>query len=366
MSYLLIDAHLDLAWNMLTFGRDYTRSVGETRLLEAGSLAPQHNGDTLLGWHEFQRGRVGLVFATLFASPARRRLGEWDRLCYADAEEAHQIYRRQLEAYHRLVERHPEKFTLIQTQTELERHLAAWQAAPDEIEIPNLPVGMVILMENAEGVRTPGELAQWWEGGVRIIGPAWAGTRFCGGTREPGGLTAEGYALLEGMAEHGFVLDLSHMDEAAVYQALDTYPGVIIASHSTARALHNNPEFNRNLTDRMIAGILERQGVIGIVPANWFLKPDWKDSGGRLAVDLSLVAAQIDYICQMAGDSRHVGIGSDYDGGFGLQSVPVEIDSTADLQKIAGVLAGRGYDQQDIENIFHNNWLGVLRRALPE
>lgn len=366
MSYFLVDAHLDMAWNMLTFGRDYTRSVLETRRLEAGTSAPEHNGDTLLGWSEFQRGRVGLVFGTLFASPERRRLGEWDRLCYASPDEAHQIYRRQLEAYHRLVERHPAKYNLIQTQTELASHLAAWQAASDELEIPELPVGLVILMENAEGVRTPAELEQWWQGGVRIIGPAWAGTRFCGGTREPGGLTAEGYALLQGMAEHGFALDLSHMDEAAVYQALDAYPGAVIASHSTARALHNNVEINRNLTDRMIAGILERQGVIGIVPANWFLKPDWKDSGGRAAVDLSLVTAQIDYICQMAGSSLHVGIGSDYDGGFGLQSVPLEIDSTADLQKIAGALAAKGYNQQDIQNIFHENWLGVLRRTLPE
>jgi hypothetical protein len=84
---LLIDAHEDLAWNMLTFGRDYTRPVDETRQREAGGAAPVYNGDTLLGWPEYQRGRVSVIFSTLFAVPQRRKLGDWETL-YANIAQA--------------------------------------------------------------------------------------------------------------------------------------------------------------------------------------------------------------------------------------------------------------------------------------
>lgn len=360
---LLIDGHEDLAYNMLTFGRDYTRSIEQTRQAEKDTLTPERNGDALLGWPEYQRGRVALVFATLFAAPLRARLGDWDTQYYRDREEAHRVYRGQLDAYEKLVEEHPDKYTLIRDRAGLESHWQRWQqSTPDEQA--GLPVGLLVLMENAEGVRSPQELALWWERGVRIIGPAWTGTRFCGGTREPGPLTQEGFALLDGMAEHGFVLDVSHMDEPAVLQALDVYPGAIIASHSNARALLPGTESNRHLTDRMVQGLLERQAVIGVVPANGFLKVDWKAQGGRAEVSLDLAVAQIDHLCQMAGNAEHVAIGSDYDGGFGLQSVPAEVDSVADLQMLAPRLQARGYQAEDIERIFHGNWLRVARGCL--
>jgi len=228
-----------------------------------------------------------------------------------------------------------------------------------------LPVGLVILMENAEGVRSPAELMEWWQGGVRLIGPAWAGTRFCGGTREPGPLTPEGITLLGAMAEVGFVLDISHMDEQAALQALDLYPHQVIASHSNALALLPDADSNRHLPDSVIHGLLERQGVIGILPANGFLLPGWKEKGGRSAVTLDHVVAQIDYICQQAGDARHVALGSDFDGGFGLQSVPSGVDTIADLQQLVPLLADKGYRAADIEAIFNGNWLGVLRGCLP-
>jgi membrane dipeptidase len=361
---ILVDGHEDLAYNMLSFGRDYTRPVSQTRRLEAGGLTPERNGDTLLGWPEYMQGRVALVFATLFAAPVRRKLGDWDRQVFNTPDEAHRLYRQQLDTYYTLVEKHPDKFRLVLTRRALEEHLSEWEQARDSQPL-ELPVGLVPLMECAEGVRSRAELAEWWEWGVRLIGPAWAGTRFCGGTREPGPLTPEGYELLAGMAEHGFVLDISHMDEAAVIQALDVYPGQIIASHSNALALLKGTDSNRHLTDRALQGLLDRGGVIGVVPANGFLLPDWKERGGRIAVHLEHILVQIDFVCQMAGDARHVAFGSDYDGGFGLQSVPEGIDTIADLKKLAPLLAERGYSQDDIAAIYGGNWIGVLRGCLP-
>lgn len=369
----IIDAHQDLAWNALTFGRDYTRSAAEIRQIEqqTGSPAPEKNGDATLGWPDYQRGRVAVVFATLYVSPARHKHGDWDHQLYHDAEEAHARYMQQVDFYHQLTDNHPDKFRLIQNQSELKNLLAEWsvpaQQADEPTNQPALPVGLVLLMEGAEGVREPAELEAWWARGVRIIGPAWAGTRFCGGTREPGPLTPAGYALLEGMAPLGFALDLSHMDEKAARQALDHYPGPIIASHANAAALLKDFPTNRHLPDGVIHGLLERNGVIGVVPANQFLKVGWQRASGSRKDEVTLqhLIAHIDHICQLAGDARHVGLGSDFDGGFGLQSVPAELDTIADLQKLAPLLAKRGYADDDIAAILGLNWQRILEKTLP-
>jgi membrane dipeptidase len=359
---ILIDAHQDLAWNMLTFGRDYTLSAAETRKREQGTFAPQVNGDTLLGWPDYQRGKVAVIFSTLFATPVRHKAGEWDQQCYATDEEAHMRYSIQADVYDRLVDEHPEMFKKIETFTDLQFILAHWQRTDTEEH----PVGLVKLMEGAEGVREPVEVEDWYQRGVRIIGLAWAGTRFCGGTREPGPLTKEGFALLERMAESHFTLDLSHMDEKAALQALDFYPGAVIASHANALALLKETSSNRHLTDRVIQGLLDRGGMIGIVAANGFLRQNWNEAGGRSSVTLEDFVKQMDYICQMAGDALHVGIGSDFDGGFGLQSVPVEINTISDVRKIIPILNQKGYTEADIAAILGKNWLVHLQNTLPE
>jgi len=386
---LLIDAHQDLAWNMLSFGRDYTRAAAEIRQIEreTRSIAPEKNGDTTLGWPDYQRGRVAVVFSTLYVAPAKQKMGDWDTEFYRDYNEAHALYMKQVDLYHRLTDTHPDKFRLIQNQIGLKNLLTQWEAADqrgsgtvkqrnsetvgqptnEPSTQPTPPVGLVILMEGAEGVREPAELEEWWARGVRLIGPAWAGTRFCGGTREPGPLTPDGYALLEGMASVGFTLDLSHMDAEAALQALDTYPGTIIASHANAAALLKDFPTNRHLPDPVIRGLIEREGVIGIVPANGFLKVGWQHKLGSRKEEVTLqhVVAHIDYICQLAGDAKHVGIGSDFDGGFGLQAVPAEIDTIADLQKLAPRLAEKGYSDADIANLFGLNWQRILEKNLP-
>jgi len=209
-------------------------------------------------------------------------------------------------------------------------------------------------------------MEDWYQRGVRIIGPAWAGTRFCGGTHEPGPLTPEGYALLEHMAEFNLTLDISHMDEKAALQALDFYSGPVIASHANALSMVKGSDSNRHLTDRLIQGVVERGGTIGVVPSNGFLRPGWKEIGGRASVTLDYVVAQLDYICQMAGNALHAGLGSDFDGGFGLQSVPIEIDTIADLRKIIPLLAQKGYTEADIAAILGGNWLTCLQNNLPE
>jgi membrane dipeptidase len=359
---LIVDAHQDLAWNTQAFGRDYTRPASETRRREAktNSLAIQHEGNTLLGWPEYQKGRVAVVFGTLFVTPGRVR-HEWETIYYDDFDAAHRLYRQQLDTYHELTDRHPDKFRLIGSRPDLETVLADWANPAAETH----PVGLLPLMEGAEGVRSPSELEEWWEAGVRIIGLAWAGNRYCGGTRAPGPLTDEGRVLVKTMARIGFALDISHMDELAARQSLDLYSGPIIASHANAAAIIPNYTGNRHLSNQVIKALIARDGIMGLVPTCKFLNYGWQQGGRREMVPLELVAAHVDHICQMAGNTYHVGFGSDFDGGFGMEAVPAEIDTIADLQKLAPILAAKGYKDEQIASIFGGNWIRFLRTSLP-
>jgi membrane dipeptidase len=362
---LIIDAHEDLAYNLLNFRRDYRRSATEIRQLEKDTDIPEHNGQALIGWPDYQRAQVAVVFGTLFLAPRRYSLGGWDTQVFADSKEARPLLHAQLDSYHRLCDESPDFFRIIANRSDLQSVLQPWNEAPAAFPQVTHPVGLVPLIEGAESIGEPEEVEEWWQAGVRIIGPVWAGTRFCGGTMEPGGFTTEGYRLLEKMSEAGFPLDISHMNELSALQALDRFDGMVIASHANARALLKNVQGERHLTDAVMRGLFERGGVMGIIPYNGFLLPGWAVADGRQAVPLDMVAAHIDYLCQLAGDSLHAALGTDFDGGFGWPAVPDGIDTIADLPKIVPLLAQRGYNEKDVENILGGNWRRFLEKALP-
>jgi membrane dipeptidase len=362
---LIIDAHQDLVWNMLTYGRDYTRSVEATRRLEAGTRVPDLNGDATVGWPEYQRGQVAVVFATLYATPARKKTTD-DVLVYPDYETAHRLYRDQIMLYRRLTDSHPDKFRLISSTKELDSVIEHWNRPDPAVSAEGHPVGLVYLMEGADGIRSPHELGEWWDLGLRMIGLAWAGTRYSGGTGDPGPLTEEGRQLISAMADFNFILDLSHMDEAAALEALDRYGGPLMVTHANCAALLQGYENNRHVPDRVIRSLIERNGVMGVIPNNTFLKVGWlRKNGRREEVPLDMLIAHIDHICQLSGNAKHAAIGSDFDGGFGLQSIPHGLDSIADLQLIASGLMARGYSEADAANVLGGNWLRFLREHLP-
>ena len=349
---------------MLTFGRDYTRSVQETRRLEAATQIPALNGECIVGWPEYQQGNIAAVFATLFATPAKKKEA-YDTLWYADVETAHRLYRDQINVYRKLADSHPDKFRLVVSTKELDSVIEHW--SKPTLNGEGHPVGLIYLMEGADGIRSPRELSEWYDMGLRLIGLAWAGTRYCGGTNEPGPLTPDGRELIAAMADYNFVLDLSHMDKAAALESLDRYQGPVMATHANCAALMKGADTNRHLPDDVIEGLIERDGVIGLIPLNSFLKVGWlrKHGSRREEVPLEVLISHIDHICQIAGNSLHAGIGSDFDGGFGLQSIPPGMDSVADLQVISSGLIARGYNEMDVENILGGNWLRFLRRNLP-
>jgi membrane dipeptidase len=100
------------------------------------------------------------------------------------------------------------------------------------------------------------------------------------------------------------------------------------------------------------------------VLANAFLVAGWSAQAGP-PVTLDDVVRHIDHIAQLTGSARHSAIGTDFDGGFGVPSTPAELDSVADLPKLAEALARHGYSADDIAGIMGGNWLRLLQRALP-
>jgi membrane dipeptidase len=166
------------------------------------------------------------------------------------------------------------------------------------------------------------------------------------------------------MDQCGMILDVTHLADQSFWEALEVYQGPVLASHHNCRSL---VPADRQLADEQIKALIQRGAVIGLALDAWMLTKGWvigvtKPDNTTLehAVD------HIDYICQMAGNAKHCGIGSDLDGGFGTEQSPADLDTIADLQKIAGILERRGYSKADIEGIMYKNWVRFMIDALPK
>lgn len=350
MSEIIVDAHLDLAYNAVVLGRDLTQPVVEIRAAEQGLPSEYHRavGTSLVSVPALLAGRVAVAGGSIFIDKASKRHPEG----YQTSAEAHQRAVKQLDYYCRLADEDA-RVSLVTSEDALDDVLAAWKT-------DNPRVGIFIVMEGADPIQEPGELSWWVERGLRGVGLTWSlGSRYAGGNSAPGGLTDAGRELLDAMAEHNLLLDLSHMWEDAAYEALDRYPGPIVATHANPRAFVDSP---RMLSDDMIRRIAQRGGVVGVIPFNVMLKEGWRRSDPRLPV--SRVVEAMDHVCQVVGHARAVGLGSDFDGGFGLEAVPAEIASAADLPKIGAALAEHGFDEAHVRAILRENWLRVMRQAL--
>jgi membrane dipeptidase len=361
----IVDAHLDLAYNALRHGRQLRRPVTEARQAERRSAGGKNRGTLIVTLPELPKAGVGLVFGTIYVSPANNRFsagssGGDSHMVYHNADEAHKLGQEQLDYYHRLADE-VDYVRLVGDLQALENVVASHSGQLEDTEESEPLLGIVPLMEGADPIREPAEAEMWYERGLRLIGLSWDDTRYSPGAWGAGGkLTRDGHRLLEVMADFGFILDLTHMAEEATLQALDRYEGSAIATHSNARALVPT---NRQLSDTQIRRIAERDGVIGIVFANAFLKAGHRRGHPKEAVTLDHVVAHIDHMCQLIGDAAHIGLGSDFDGGFGVEDIPAELHEVGDLALIGKALGARGYSDADVAGIMGDNWLNLLRRS---
>ncbi len=304
-----VDAHLDLAFNAVA-GFDPCAPLAEARAGAWGQGATRRGMTPTVTLPTLRDAGARVVFGTLFVMPSQ---ADSDLLgaTYSSPAEAHDQAQAQLAYYQGLAARG--ELQLLRTRADLAALLAADDA----------PLGLVTLMEGADPIREPAEVAAWFDAGVRLVGPAWGATRYSGGTRAPGPLTAAGRELIAAMSAVGMALDVSHMAEASFWEALELHRGAVCASHSNAR---ERVPTDRHLSDDMIRALIGRDAVIGVVLYNRFLHHEWTPGSPKAGVGLGHVVAMINHICAVAGDRQHIGIGSDFDGGFGVEGLPDGIE----------------------------------------
>ena len=348
---LLFDGHLDLAMNALEWNRDLDLSVTEIREAEKGMDRPgSGRGTTTLP--EMRRGEVMLSLVTVISRTHHEGNPKPGVACqeisYAKAQG-------QL-AYYRVLETQG-KVRMLSDWSALENYLQLCQVQPDLA-----PLGFILSMEGADPIVHPDQAESWWEDGLRVVSLSHYGrSAYAYGTATPGGLTERGKPLLRAMEEVGMILDLTHLADRAFWEALDAFPGTVLASHNNCRTLVPG---GRQFTDEQIQAIVERNGVIGVALDAWMLYPDWvKGQTPNTVVSLEAVADHIDHICQVAGNADHTAVGSDLDGGYGTEQCPHDLDTIADLQNVPDLLRERGYTEADIAQIMHGNWIRLFREA---
>jgi len=242
----------------------------------------------------------------------------------------------------------------------LEKHIVDW----DNNTSTKKPIGYILSLEGADSILSLKHLERAYQYGLRALGPAHYGPGiYAFGTDSEGPMGPKGKALLKEMERLNIILDATHLCDESFREAMDNFNGHVWASHHACRALVNH---NRQFNDDQIKELISRGAVIGAPMDVWMIVPNWvrgKSTPEGMGANLERVVDHMDHICQLAGNSNHIGIGSDLDGAFGKEQSPYDIDTIADLQKVRGILANRGYKPADIENVMSGNWLRFLRKA---
>lgn len=259
---LIIDAHLDLAMNALEWNRNLDLSVYDIRQAEAG-MSQKGRGRGTTAFPEMQKGEIVVSLATVISRTARPNSPASGVACqeisYAKAQG-------QL-AYYRVLEAQ-KKVRILTDWPGLEQHITAWKARGTAE-----PLGFILSMEGADPIVWPEQVESWWEDGLRVISLSHYGvSAYAHGTETEGGLTELGKPLLRVMEEVGMILDLTHLADQAFWEALEIFPGPVLASHNNCRALVPG---DRQFSDDQLRAIIERGGVIGVALDAWMLYPGW-------------------------------------------------------------------------------------------
>ncbi len=221
------------------------------------------------------------------------------------------------------------------------------------------PPAAVLHLEGAEAIDSGLEaLELWYAAGLRSLGPVWSrpnefahGVPFISpSSPDTGpGLTPAGRALVKRCAELGILVDLSHLNESGFWDVEHAEVGPLVVSHSAAHALCPT---SRNLTDRQLDAIGASEGLVGIVFACPFLRPDFADDPDT---PLELIARHAAYVAERIG-VEHVGLGSDFDGA----TIPAAVGDVAGIPRVLEALADAGFNQDELTAIAWNNWRRVL------
>jgi len=352
-----MDAHLDLAMNAMEWNRDLKQPVAQLREREKGLTDKPDRERNVVSLPALREGKIGLVVATQIARFVRRvsPLPGWH-----SPEQAWAQTQGQLAWYSAMVDEGD--MCQITDRSALEKQVLRW--TDDSEPAIDKPVGFILSLEGADSLVNISYLEKAYRYGLRALGPAHYGEgRYAGGTGTEDGFSEAGKTLLKEMDSLHMILDVTHLTDTGFSQAMEIYKGPVWASHHNCRALVKN---QRQLTDDQIKILIERGAVIGGVMDAWMLADGWIRGVSlprAMGVNLNRLIDHYDHICQIAGNTDHIAIGSDLDGAFGTEQSPFDLNSIADLQKLPALLTLRGYSGTDIQKILHGNWLRFLRNA---
>lgn len=353
----LVDAHLDLAMNAIEWNRDLTQSLEQIRQRELFKSDKPDRGNGTVCLPELRKGNIGLVVATQLSrvSPPGSKLTGWN-----SPQQAWAMTQAQL-TWYREMEKLGE-MKMIQSRSDLENHLTYWNdGTPNAAKA----VGYILSLEGADSLVNIDYLHEAHAYGLRAIGLSHFGPgRYAPGTRMMGPLDLKARQLLREMGKLNMILDVTHLTDESFEEVMDIYEGPIWASHHNVRKIVPN---QRQLTDEQIKKLIARGAVIGGMLDCWAMDIRFIDTVSdpwQLDIKLEALVDHWDHICQLAGNTKNIGIGSDLDGIFGTEQSPWDLNSIADLQKFDSILLNRGYSDEDIDGIFHGNWLSFLRNYL--
>lgn len=352
----IIDAHLDLSMNAMEWNRDLRQPLEKINDREKHLNDKPDRGSATVCLPELRKGNIGLVVATQIARyvDEKNLLPGWFSPQQAWAQTQGQL------AWYKAMEAEGEMKQIADLPS-LENHLRLWN---DGTENLTKPIGYILSLEGADSLITIEHLYQSHACGLRAVGPAHYGPgRYAQGTDASGLMGFEGKKLLRAMEELNIILDATHLCDDSFWEAMKNFNGSVWASHNNVRALVNH---NRQFSDEQLKELIDRDAVIGLAFDAWMMVPNWmrgKSTPKEMNCSLETIIDHADHICQLAGNSLHIGIGSDLDGAFGKEQAPFDLETIADLQKLIPLLEKRGYKNEDIINLMHGNWIRFLRKV---
>lgn len=353
---LLFDAHLDIAMNAIDLNRDLRQAVDDIRVQETTLQMDELGRKTnTLSFPELRHGELAICLATMIARQERQinHSFGWTtpHACYAMAH-AHL-------AYYQAMERDG-YMRMIRTRQELQQHFQAYQDKP-----LTTPLGFILTMEGADPLLTPDTVYEFHQAGLRALGLTHYGcNRYGGGTQSEVGLAIDALDLLKNCEELGITIDMTHLSDVAFWQVAKYFAGPVHASHQNARAIC---DWQRQFSDDQIRLIIERDGVLGVSMDVIMLQNGFVRGQSLPKETLERAIDQIEHVRHLSGGQvRHVGIGTDLDGGYGNEQTPADLNRYRDLQKMVELMKKRDFSDEEIRAVFHGNWLRFFSQALPQ
>jgi len=352
----IIDIHLDLSMNAIEWNRDLTQSVLQINAQEKDLIDKPDRGKATVSLQAMREGNIGFCVATQIARYVKSNnpLPGWNSPTQAWAQTQGQL------AWYRAMEKAGEMIQIIDKKG-LQNHLDLWSSSE-----PNKPIGYLLNLEGADSIVTLDHLHRAYKQGLRAIGPAHYGPgTYAHGTNSEGGLGTKGKELLNEIEKLNMILDVTHLCDQSFWEAIDHYNGKMWASHSNCRSLVPN---QRQISNLQIKELIARKAIIGMAFDAWMMIPKWQkgiSDPKKSDLVIETIIDHIDHICQLSGNSNHIALGTDLDGGFGKEQCPYDLETISDLQKMDALLKKRGYSENDIQKILNQNAINFLMGALP-